>query len=301
MAVAACSPDPAPARPSPAAAPGRPVSPASSASPAQAPAATASRLPRPDHVLIAVFENKSYEQVAGSSNAPYLNEVMAQSAVFTRARGITHPSQPNYVALFAGSTYGVRSNHCPTRLGDRPNLGRQLLDAELSFAGYSEDLPAAGFSGCSYGRYAAKHNPWVDFTNIPPSANLPYRDLPTDYSRLPTVSFVIPNLCHDMHDCSVAVGDRWARDHLDGYLRWAKTHNSLLIITFDENDITFDENDGDPGNHILTLFAGAGVKPGRYAEAVDHYRVLATIEEMYGLPRLNEAAKTSPIADVWRR
>jgi hypothetical protein len=245
-------------------------------------------------VLIAVFENKSYAQIAGDKNAPYLNKVMAQSAVFTNARAVTHPSQPNYVALFAGSRYGVRSDRCPTRLGDRPNLGRQLLDAGLTFAGYSEDLPRAGYTGCSSGRYAAKHNPWVDFSNVPSSANLPYRDFPTDYSRLPAVSFVIPNLCSDMHDCSVAVGDRWARDHLDGYLRWAATHNSLLVVTFDEND-------GDRGNRILTLFAGAGVKPGRYGEAVDHYRVLATIEHLYGLPRLNQAAKTAPITDVWSR
>jgi phosphatidylinositol-3-phosphatase len=288
MAVAACASE-SPS-PQPAAAP----SPTPAAAPAQTPSPSATGLPRPDHVLIAIFENKSYAQIAGSRNAPYLNEVMAQSAVFTKARAITHPSQPNYVALFAGSTYGVHSDHCPVRLGDRPNLGRQLLDAGLGFAGYSEDLPRTGYTGCSAGRYAAKHNPWVDFSNIPSSANLPYRDFPTDYARLPTVSFVIPNLCNDMHDCSVAVGDRWARDNLDGYLRWATTHNSLLVITFDEND-------GDRGNRILTLFAGAVVKPGRYAEPVDHYRVLATIEHLYGLPWLNRAGETTPITDAWRR
>lgn len=290
-AVAACDsgspsadPTPTPTPAPPAASSGPPPSPSASS---PAPLAT-----RPDHVVIAVFENKSYAQIAGSGNAPYLNEVAAQGALLTNTRAETHPSQPNYVGLFAGTTYGVNSNKCPTNLGDRPNLGRQLLDAGLGFAGYSEDLPHAGYTGCSAGRYAAKHNPWVGFSNLPASVNLPLSAFPTDYSRLPTVSFVIPNLCHDMHDCPIAVGDRWAREHLDGYLRWAKTHNSLLIITFDEDDYH-------AGNQIYTVFAGAGVKPGRYAEPINHYRILATIEHLYGLPRLNEAAKTAPITDIW--
>jgi acid phosphatase len=96
-----------------------------------------------------------------------------------------------------------------------------------------------------------------------------------------------------MHDCGTARGDAWAAQHLDRYLRWADTHNSLLVVTFDEND-------GSAGNQILTLFAGAGVRPGRYGERVDHYRVLRTIEAFYGLPPIGAAAATTEISDIWR-
>jgi acid phosphatase len=95
-----------------------------------------------------------------------------------------------------------------------------------------------------------------------------------------------------MHDCSIATGDHWAATHLAGYLQWARTHHSLLLVTFDEND-------GAPGNQILTLITGANVRPGRYPEAVNHYRVLATLEHLYGLPALGNAAHTTPITDVW--
>jgi acid phosphatase len=263
-------------------------------SPTASPSGTsaASGVPRPDHVVIAVFENKSYSQVAGNGGAPYLNAVMKRAAVFTNSRGVAHPSQPNYLALFSGSTQGVTDDHCPVDLKGRPNLARQLFDAGLSFAGYSEDLPHAGFLGCSHAKYAAKHNPWVDFNNVPASANQPYSAFPTDFATLPTVSFVIPNLCNDMHDCGIAAGDKWARTHLDTYLRWADEHNSLLLVTFDEND-------GSRRNQILTFVAGAGVKPGIYSEPVDHYRVLRTIEAFYRLAPLGEAARTTPVTGIW--
>jgi acid phosphatase len=248
---------------------------------------------RPDHVVVAVFENKSYGQLVNNAKAPYLNGLMKQAAVFTDAHGVAHPSQPNYLALFSGSTQGVTDDHCPVDLKGQPNLGRQLLDAHLGFAGYSEDMPKAGYLGCKFAGYAAKHNPWVDFDNVPASANQPYTAFPSDFAKLPAVSFMVPNLCNDMHDCGIAAGDRWAEAHLDGYLRWADQHNSLLIITFDEDD-------GSPQNQILTLFAGAGVKPGLYSEPVDHYRVLRTIEAIYGLAPIGNAAKATPITGTWR-
>jgi len=247
---------------------------------------------RPDHVLIVVFENKPFGAVAGAAATPYLNSLMAGAAVFTDSRAVTHPSQPNYLALFSGSTHGVTDDHCPVDLAGAPNLGRQLLDGGYSFTGYAEDLPGAGYTGCGQGGYARKHSPWVDFGNVPASANQPASALPADPAGLPTVAFLIPNLCHDMHDCAPGTGDAWARAHLDGYLRWARSHNSLLVVTFDEDDHS-------AGNRILTFFAGPMVQPGRYAEPVTHYRVLATVEYLYGLPALGPANQT-PIVDVWR-
>ena len=238
-----------------------------------------------------MFENKDYASLAGNTKAPYLNTLMNSSAVLTNAHGVAHPSQPNYLALFSGSTQGVTDDHCLTPWVDRPNLARQLLDAGLTFTGYSEDMPAPGYTGCSTAGYAAKHNPWVHFANVPPTANQPFTAFPSDLARLPTVGVVVPNLCNDMHDCGLPAGDTWAKAHLEGYRTWAEAHNSLLIVTFDEND-------GSAGNQVLTVIAGAGVRTGRYDQRVTHYSVLRTIEDLYGLTPLGEAASASPITGI---
>src|SRR6476469_5733778 len=104
----------------------------------------AATVPRPDHVVLVMFENKKYSQINGSSSAPYLNSLAGQGAKFSQSFAITHPSQPNYIALFSGSTQGVTDDSCPTRQFTAPNLGSQLLGAGLTFTGYSEDLPAVG-------------------------------------------------------------------------------------------------------------------------------------------------------------
>ncbi len=250
---------------------------------ASAPAPVAGSPTRPDHVVLVIFENKAYRQIKDNPQAPYLNALVSGAATFTNAHAETHPSQPNYIALFSGSTQGVTDDRCLGRFHGRPNLGSQLIDAGYTFTGYSEDLPSPGYTGCTHGRYAAKHNPWVDFDNVPAAADQPYTAWPADLSRLPTVAFVIPNLCDDMHDCGVGTGDAWAKAHLDPYLRWAGTHNSRLIVTFDEND-------GGSGNQILTLIAGAGVTPAVHAESINHYSLLRTIESWYGLAPLTAAA-----------
>jgi phosphatidylinositol-3-phosphatase len=252
---------------------------------------SAGAVTRPAHVVVVVFENKAYRQVIGDPAAPYLNALSGRAARFTNAHAETHPSQPNYIALFSGSTQGISSDRCLTPWPQRPNLGSQLIAAGDTFTGYAEDLPTAGYRGCVAGRYAAKHNPWVDFGNVPAAANQPYTRWPADLDRLPTVAFVIPNLCNDMHDCGVATGDAWARAHLDPYLRWADRHASRLVVTFDEND-------GSPGNQIATLIAGAGVRPAVHTEPIDHYTLLRTIEDWYGLPPIGNAATASPISDL---
>jgi hypothetical protein len=253
---------------------------------------SAATVPRPDHVVVVVFENKRRDKILGSPAAPYLNKLAASGANLTQSYAVTYPSQPNYLALFSGSTQNVRGNDCPTNFPNADNLGHQLLEAGLSFIGYAESLPSVGYRGCESGRYERKHNPWVNFGNLPASVNQPFSAFPADFASLPTVAFVAPNMCSDMHDCSVATGDRWLRDQLGPYAEWAKTHNSLLIVTFDEDD-------GDTGNHILTLIAGEQVRPGSYDERTTHYTILRTIEDAYGLPPLGQAAKAEPLKTIW--
>jgi hypothetical protein len=244
-----------------------------------------------------VFENNGYDQVIGNPAAPYLNSLARVGASLTNAHGETHPSQPNYIALFSGSTHGVVDDSCPQDLGPAPTLASQLTAAGLSFTGFSEDLPTPGFTGCSSldGRYARRHNPWVDFSSTPTANNQPLSGLPADFAALPTVAVVVPNTCNDMHDCPVAVGDTWARQHLSGYIDWARTHNSLLIVTFDEDDAD------DATNRIPTMLVGPMVRPGDLAQHVDHYTLLRTLEDAYQLPPLGAAASTPPLTGIWIR
>jgi len=251
-------------------------------------------VPRPAHTVVVVLENHSYGEIIGSSQAPFINRLARQGALLTSAYAVTHPSEPNYLALFSGSTHGVVSDQCPTTLRG-PNLAADLIAARLSFAGYAQGLPAPGSTVCDQGRYARKHVPWADFSNVPRSVSLPFSRFPAaSFARLPTVSFVIPNLCNDMHDCSVATGDAWVSHHLARYARWAMTHDSLLIVTFDEDD-------GSQSNQIATIFVGQQVAPGRYGRTVDHYNVLRTIEKAYALPADGMAARHDPITWIWRR
>ncbi|HEV2885704.1 MAG TPA: alkaline phosphatase family protein [Jatrophihabitans sp.] len=238
-----------------------------------------------------MIENHAYTDIIGRQSAPFLNSLAARGALLTRFYATTHPSQPNYLAMFSGSTQGLTSNSCPHRYTG-PNLAGALLAAGLSFTGYSEDLPAAGFTGCSSGSYARKHNPWVNFTALPSSVNQPLTAFPTDLSRLPTVSFVVPNLDNDMHDGSVAQGDRWLTAHLGEYAEWSTTHNSLLIVTADEDDSNHD-------NRIATILAGAHVKPGRYSARSDHYGLLRTLLAAYRLAPFGAAAQARPLTGIW--
>lgn len=253
-------------------------------------------LPRPDHIVIVVEENKLYSLIVGNPDAPYINSLVARGAVLTNSFALTHPSQPNYLALFSGSFQGVTNNTAPAPGApfSTPNLGSGLLGAGFTFAGYSEGLPFAGFQGAVHGTYRRRHAPWVNFSSVPPENHRPLTDFPAPdrFDSLPTVSFVIPDLLNDMHSDSIARGDAWLRDHLDAYIRWAETHNSLFILTFDES------NSAD-SNHILTLFVGPMVQPGFYATPVNHLHLLRTLEDFYGLPYAGDSANVAPIRDVW--
>ena len=259
------------------------------------PAQAVNGVPRFDHVVLVVEENHSFSQIIGpSTGAPYINNTLAAGgALFTQSFAIEHPSEPNYLDLFSGANQGVTDDSCPHTFSTA-NEGAQLIAANLTFTGYSEDLPAVGSTVCTSGNYARKHNPWVNFSNVPAADNVPFTSFPSaaNFASLPTVSWVVPNLCNDMHDCSVATGDTWLQNNIDAYAQWAKTHNSLLIVTWDEDN-------GSMGNQIPTIFYGAGVKTGQFAEHVDHFRVLRTMEDMYGLPYAGAAASSTPITDVW--
>jgi hypothetical protein len=147
------------------------------------------------------------------------------------------------------------------------------------------------------GAYARKHNPAVNWmgtgaNQIPVTTNQPFTAFPPDFTILPTISMVVPNQDNDMHDGTITEGDKWVKDHMDAYIQWAKTHNSLFILTFDEDD-------GAHGNHIVTLFVGPHVLHGKYANTIDHYNLLRTLEDMYALPYAGYAATATTINFCW--
>ena len=288
-------------------------------------------LPVYDHIVIVVEENKDYEEIIGNSQAPYINNVLKkEGASFAQMYGEEHFSQGNYFWMFAGDNQTIGFIDQVPAEGNNPhypfttaNLGAQLIKKGRSFKGYAESLPHIGFTGeqASTGLYARKHVPWISFANVPngttvaTSSNLRFEDFPSDpshYGTLPTIAFVIPNLDNDMHNgpisASIPAGDRWLQNKLDPYYQWAKDHNSLLILTFDENNdkrayrgltnplvdpksCVGDGRDSeyciDLQNRIVTIFAGAHIKPGDYPEGkgITHVNILRTLEAMYGLSR----------------
>lgn len=253
----------------------------------------AAAIPQPAHIVIVVEENHSENAIIGNKSSPFITTLAANGANMTQSFAETHPSEPNYLALFAGNTFGVTKDLCPVNGGAAPNLGSELLAAGYTFVGFAEGLPAAGSPVCSAGKYARKHVPWANFTNVPAANSLPFSAFPKgNYSSLPTVSFVIPDNGDNMHDGSIAQADSWLNREMSGYANWAVANNSLLIVTFDEDD-------NSSRNQIPTVFYGAHVRPGNYSEQINHYNVLATVEQMYGLPKTGYAANAAPIADIW--
>jgi phosphatidylinositol-3-phosphatase len=255
-------------------------------------AETPSTLPLPTHIVVVVEENHGYSEIIGSSQAPYINTLATEGASFTNSHAITHPSEPNYLALFSGSPQGVTDDSCPHTFS-AANLGSELIAAKKTFKGYSEGLPSTGSGVCTSGEYARKHAPWTDFSNVPSTDSVPFSSFPTNYANLPTISFVIPDLLDDMHDGTIQQGDSWLQTNLQAYVTWAKTNNSLVILTFDEDQ-------GTTPNQIATIFVGPMVKPGKYSEHINHYNVLRTLEAIYRLPYAGKSASSKTITDVWQ-
>jgi hypothetical protein len=252
-------------------------------------------LPKIEHIVIVVEENHSKSQITDNASAPYINSLMKEGANFTNFHAIEHPSQPNYLDLFSGSNQGVTNDRVPSSRFSSANLGSELIEKNYTFTGFSEGLPSIGFNGETTGKgeYARKHNPWVNFTNLPKELNQPLTSFPKDFSKLPTVSFVIPTLKNDMHDGTIQEADQWLRAHLDPYVQWAKTNNSLLIVTWDENE-------GTSGNTIPTFFVGPMVKKGQFTASYNHFNLLRTIEDIYGLSHAGAAKTSVPITGIWQ-
>jgi hypothetical protein len=166
------------------------------------------------HVVMVVFENHEADQVLGKADAPMFNRLATRYATLTNYTAVTHPSLPNYLALVSGSTQGIESD-CTGCVVNGRSLADTLEASNKTWKAYAEGLPYAGFTGANSGRYAKKHNPFVYFRRNLSGRRLrrivPFTQFLPDLrrKRLPAFSLVIPDLCHDMHDCGAASGDAW--------------------------------------------------------------------------------------------
>jgi hypothetical protein len=251
---------------------------------------------RPAHIAVLLMENEEYGDIIGSHATPYINSLARRYSLASAMYAIGHPSLPNYLALTGGSTFGISSDCTDCAVG-ATSLVDQLERARISWKAYMEDLPGRCFTGAGAGEYAKKHDPFIYYTRVarnPAScANIvPLERLSTDEraGTLPEFIWITPNLCHDMHDCSPATGDRFLSALLPPLLR-ALGPQGLLFLTWDEGTT----NDGccrlAAGGHIATIVAGGGARRGgRIRTTVDHYSVLQTVEDLLGLPRLRGAA-----------
>ena len=237
-----------------------------------------------DHVVWIVFENHSYGSVIGSDQAPYLNSLAAQCASATNMFAETHPSLPNYLAMTSGSTYGITDDAGPS---SHPISAVNIFSEVGDWRALEESMPSPCATADS-GEYAVRHNPPTYYTDL--SASCPTRDVPMSTSA-PDVSaaftFITPNLCDDMHDCSVANGDKWLSGVLPRILSSAEyaAGRTAIFVTWDE---------GDTDNHIPTLVVAPSVHPGTLVGTLlTHYSLLRTTEEMLGLPSLLGAAASA--------
>ena len=295
MMVASCSNTPtAPASGSPTQAPTAPAS----GSPSTQPSPSAQSL-HLDHVFLIVEENKSFSQIVGSADAPYINGLIKRSALATNYFGLFHPSLPNYIALTSGSNHGITDDRGAFgNVIGATNIADRLEAAGKTWKEYAESMPSSGFDRDS-GLYAVRHNPFVDYRDIAGNAQrvrshvVSFTRLATDLrsaETTPDFAFITPNLQDDMHDGPVSAGDKWLAREVPLILRSAAftTTRSVLIVAWDEGSFL--------DNHIATILAGSSVKAGyRSATRYDHYALLHTIEAAWGLPPLTTNDAGAPV------
>jgi hypothetical protein len=253
-----------------------------------------------DHVVIILEENKPAADVMGNSAAPYLNQLAATYATATNYSAITNPSLPNYLALTSGTTGGITTDCKPNPDGCQvagPNIADSVEASGRTWGMYAEGMPKPCAMADS-GRYAVKHVPFLYYPSVTDDAKrcaahvVPYSDFEHDLSTadgLPDLSIISPDLCNDMHDCSIETGDKWLAREVPKILASpAFTKNSLLVVTFDEGHRS--------DNTISLIFAGPAAKEKTVSNAVyNHYSLLHTIEDSWGLKPLTDNDREAPL------
>jgi hypothetical protein len=252
------------------------------------------------HVLWIWMENKPYDQIIGSQQAPFTNELARSCGLATSYRAVTHPSLPNYIGATSGSTWGIHDDEAPSshRL-DAPSIYGQLAAAGRTWREYEENAPG-NCPRASHGRYAVKHDPAAYYVRI--RRDCERWDVPMgstaegnlrhdlDAGTLPAFAFLTPDLCHDTHDCSVSTGDAWLQTWLRVIVA-SPAYRAGSTAVF----LTYDEGDDSSGNRVVTIVVSRSTPPGtRSRTPFTHYSLLRTTEELLGLGSFLGQAASAP-------
>jgi len=256
-----------------------------------------------DHVILVVEENHGYTDVIGDSAMPYLNSLADSFGLATRYFADTHPSIGNYFMLATGQV--VTNDDGYATVVDVDNVARRLVASGRTWKSYAEDLPSVGYVGGDTGAYARKHNVFALLSDVVNDsvqrANLvPFTRFAQDLAAgsLPDFANIVPNLCHDGHDCSLAVADAWLRDHI-GPLLASPTFQAdgLLIITFDE---AHDSDAAHGGGRVPWVVVSPRARRGyRYDTFFQHASTLRLVLESLGVNRWPAAAADAPSMEAF--
>jgi phosphatidylinositol-3-phosphatase len=254
------------------------------------------------HIYLIIMENKEYGSIVGSRAAPYENALIARYGLATNDYAVSHPSEPNYVALTSGGLNGVASDgYYNLRVA---NLFDQISRVGRAWHVYAQDYPGncytgsvagGGVDGFGYaGEYARKHNPAISYSSIEANkaqcANI--TRLAGFNPAAAAFEMIIPNLINDMHSSSVAAGDVFLRLFVPKILDSPAFAHSVLFITWDEG-----ATGRYGGGHIATIVVSPGMRPAsRYTGLASHYSLLRTIEAAWHMPFLGHAAAARPLA-----
>jgi hypothetical protein len=283
---------------------------ATSIVPAAATATRVSTTKRPllDHIYLIMMENKESTSIIGSSNAPYINSLIQQYGLAKDYTGVAHPSQPNYLALWAGSTFGITDDSSHNLTGE--TLGDQIEAANMTWRIYAENYPAgascytdssANGGPDGSGSYARKHNPAMSFTNVSGDATRCSQHI-TNFSHFDAAaadfSLIVPNLCHDMHDCPVKQGDAWLQQWLPQHIlntsTW-KNSNSAIFLTWDEGTSATGG-----GGTVPMIVISHKTPPGFVStKPYNHYSLLRTIENAWGFYCLRDACQAPDLNEFF--
>lgn len=230
------------------------------------------------------MENSTYTDIIGSHDAPYINTLAAECGLAANYSALSHPSLPNYVGMTSGSTQGISDDGGPSEHPlSVPSIFSQLKGG---WRALDESMPSACDLRDGGGGYAVRHNPAVYYTNIRGSCarrDVALTSRPNVNARF---TFITPDLCHDMHDCSTATGDTWLAGFVPKVLRSHvyRAGKAVVFITWDEG------SSGD--NHVATLVLSRYTRPGTIAhKAFNHYSLLRTTEALLGIKaKLGQAA-----------
>ena len=273
------------------------------ATPTPTPTATPAALPNFGHVFVIVMENEEYSSIIGNGSAPYINGLANAYGLATNYNAVGKPSQPNYFALWSGSTQGVTDNlnHDFT---SGTTLADQIETAGRSWHVAAQNVPLGCYTGATAsggedgtGNYARKHEPAISWTSVSGNASRCARI--TDFSHFdPTLGnfwFIVPNMCNSMHDCSIATGDAFLSAFMPSILNSPAMADGVIFLTWDEGSTTI----GGGGKVVTIVISPLGRTAFTSATAHTHYSLLHTIETAWGMPCLASACTANDLREFF--